>query len=108
MHGRFGNLSIEYLEMCDGKDWIWSQFERDGDAGGFGARWAAFSRASVFPTLALGLDGGRNNPRADTFLDKLETAMATRLALKPEPMVISLAIVVLASKRSSRRFSAHE
>jgi len=94
-HGRFGDLSIEHLEMFDGEDWIWSKFERDGDAGGFGARWAAFSRASVFPTLALGLNGAGNDPRAHAFVDKLETAMAARLALKPEPMVIPLAIVVL-------------
>jgi len=101
-HGRFGNLAIESLDVFDGDDSIWAQFERDGDTGGFGARWAAFVRASVFPTLALGLNGGRNDPRAGAFLDKLETATAARLALKPEPTVIPLAIVVLAKEPFSR------
>jgi hypothetical protein len=57
----------------------------------FGARWAAFSRASVFPTLAEALDGGLDAPRARTFVDKLEATNAARLAEKPEPMVIPLA-----------------
>ena len=34
----------------------------DHDATAFGALWAAFVRASVFPTLATALAGGRNDP----------------------------------------------
>jgi hypothetical protein len=98
--GQFGGLSIERIEVFDGDDWIWLQFERDGDAKAFGARWAAFSRASVFPTLALGLDRGGSDPRARTFMDELEAAMAARLALKPERMVIPLASVMLAKEES--------
>jgi hypothetical protein len=99
-HGSFGGLRIEHIELFDGEDRIWSQFERDGDAGLFGASWAAFSRASVFPTLALSLDGGRGDPRAPMFLDRLEAAMAAQLARKPEPMVIPLILLVLAKEPS--------
>jgi hypothetical protein len=101
LDGHFGDFAIERIEMFDGEDRIWSEFERDGDAGAFGAHWAAFSRASVFPTLALGLDGGLSDPRAQPFLDKMEAAMAARLALKPEPTLIPLAVVVLAKEQSS-------
>jgi hypothetical protein len=93
--GSFGGLCIEHIELFDGDDRIWSQFERDGDAGLFGASWAAFSRASVFPTLARSLDGGRHDPRAHVFLDGLEAAMAAHLARKPEPTAIPLAMLVL-------------
>ena len=56
--GCFAGLSVEQLEVFLGEDRIWTQFQDDGDAQAFGARWAAFSRASVFPTLAAGLTGG--------------------------------------------------
>ncbi len=67
----------------------------DGDAKKFGASWAGFSRASVFPSLALGLERGRQDSRAGVFIEKLEKAMAERLAQKPERMVIPLATVVV-------------
>ncbi|MBV9653062.1 MAG: hypothetical protein JOZ42_00725 [Acetobacteraceae bacterium] len=92
---RFGGLSLERIEMFEGDDRIWSQFERDGDASLFGASWAAFSRASVFPTLALGLADGRNDPRAPVFMDRLEAVMAAQLARKPGPTFIPLAGLVL-------------
>ena len=62
--GCFAGLSIEQLEVFLSEDRIWAEFEDGGDAHAFGARWAAFSRASVFPTLAAGLDSGRVDPRA--------------------------------------------
>jgi hypothetical protein len=90
------------VEVFDGDDRIWRQFERDHDAGEFGAQWAAFSRASVFPTLALGLDGGRSDPRAVTFVEKLQAGLAARLAAAPEPMVIPLASIVLVKDQAAR------
>lgn len=57
--------------------------------------YAAFSHASVFPTLAAELDGGRDDPRAAAFVDRLEAAMTTRLATAPEPMLIPLAKMLL-------------
>lgn len=92
---RFAGLSIEHLDIFEGEDRIWEDFQRDRDAHKFGARWAAFSRASVFPTLAEALDGGVDDRRARAFMDKLEAANTARLAEKPEPMVIPLASMVL-------------
>lgn len=93
--GTFGGLRVVHCEMFDGADGIWARFAEDGDAPAFGARWAAFSRASVFPTLARELDGGEGDVRAAVFRDRLEALMAEDLARAPEPMVIPLALVVL-------------
>nr|WP_244532413.1 class I SAM-dependent methyltransferase [Methylocapsa palsarum] len=93
--GCCGGLAIEHLDVFEGEDLIWRQFEEDRDADAFGARWAAFSRASVFPTLALGLADGAGGARAGVFVEKLEAAMAARLAAAPEPTLIPLARIVL-------------
>ena len=58
-NGRYGGLSVEHVDVFKDDDFIWRQFEQDRDAGQFGARWAAFSRASVFPTLALSFERRR-------------------------------------------------
>lgn len=94
--GRFAELSVEHAEMFSGDDIIWREFERDRDAVKYGARWAAFSRASVFPTLAMGLQVGSDNSRVIDFLDRLEMGMAAELALAPQPLAIPLASIVLA------------
>jgi len=93
--GSFSGLSIEQMELFLGEDRIWAQFEGDADAHAFGARWAAFSRASVFPTLAAGLDGGRDDPRAAMFIDRLEARLTARLAAAPERMLIPLGKMLL-------------
>lgn len=93
--GCFSGLSIEQMEVFPGEDRIWAQFESDGDVQAFGARWAAFSRASVFPTLAACLAGGRNDPRAPMFIDRLEAGLAARLAAAPERMLIPLGKMLL-------------
>jgi S-adenosylmethionine-dependent carboxyl methyltransferase len=100
--GRYKDLSIEHLEVFCGEDRIWAQFETAGDACAFGAQWAAFSRASVFPTLAAALDGGRDDPRSVQFLDRLQADVAERLAAAPERMLIPLAKMVLAKGTASR------
>jgi len=94
--GRFGGLAIEHAEVFLGEDPNWNDYERDGDAHAFGAGWAAFSRASVLPTLALSLDGGPDDPRASLFLDRVEAAMAAQLAARPEKILMPLAAAVLA------------
>jgi hypothetical protein len=93
--GRFADLVIDHAEVFLGQDPIWNDFERDGDVRAFGARWAAFVRASVLPTLALGLDGGGVGTRASRFLDSVEAEMAARLAAAPEKVAIPLGLVVL-------------
>lgn len=97
---RLADLAIEQLDVYCGEDQIWQAFQRDGDATAFGARWAAFSRASVFPTLALGLDGG-NGARTAAFLDRLEAGTATRLADNPEPCNIPLASLVVVKREEN-------
>jgi hypothetical protein len=83
--GRFGGLSVQQADVFLGKDRFWAEFEATGDAYAFGARWAGFSRASVFPTLVAGLDDGREDIRAAIFVDRLEADVAARLAAAPEP-----------------------
>jgi hypothetical protein len=93
--GRFADLAIDHAEVFLGQDLIWDAFERNGDARAFDARWAAFSRASVLPTLARDLDRGGADTRAGEFLDRVEAEMAARLAAAPEKVVIPLGLVVL-------------
>ena len=100
--GRFEDLTIEQLEIFYGEDRIWAQFEANGDAQRFGAQWAAFSRASVFPTLAASLDGGADDPRFAKFIDRLEAGVAARLSVSPEEMKIPLAQILISKANASR------
>jgi SAM dependent carboxyl methyltransferase len=93
--GRLAGLSIAHLQVFHGEDRIWAAYAQSRDATAFGARWAAFSRASVFPTLAAELDGGASDPRAAAFIDRLEAGMAARLAAAPEQAMIPLARMLL-------------
>jgi hypothetical protein len=93
--GRFEKLSLEHVEVFHGEDRIWAQFEADHDAHAFGAQWAAFSRASVFPTLAEALTGAANDPRRAAFMDRLEAGMAARLSSQPQRVSIPLARMVI-------------
>ena len=99
--GRFERLSIEHLEVFNAEDRFWAQYQVDKDATAFGAQWAAFARASVFPTLATALDGGRDDPRSPEFLNRFEAGVAERLAAAPEQMQIPLAHVVLEKRRKT-------
>lgn len=91
---RFEQLAIAHFAIFDGEDRIFEDFRKDGDAKTFAARWAGFTRASTFPTLASSLGGG-GKARAKAFMDRVETAVAARLAKKPEGMRIPLAKLVL-------------
>ncbi|OBK17198.1 SAM-dependent methyltransferase [Mycobacterium asiaticum] len=99
--GWFEGLTIDHLELFGAEDRFWTRYESDSDADAFGAQWAAFARAALFPTLTAGLDGGIEDPRAKDFVGELEASVAERLARAPEPMRIPLAAIVLA-KRDSR------
>jgi S-adenosylmethionine-dependent carboxyl methyltransferase len=94
--GHFAGLGIEHLDVFNGEDRIWLEFERNRDAQTFGAQWAAFSRASVFPTLAAELEGGRTDPRASAFVERMEAGVAQRMAVAPERMQIPLGKMVFA------------
>ena len=93
--GRFAGLTIEELEVFMGEDRIWAGLETSGDADAFGAEWARFSRASVFPSLASALDKGADGGRTAKFFDRLETGLAARLAKAPAEMEIPLAKILL-------------
>ena len=97
---RFEGLTIEHLEVFNADDRFWARFQSDGDAEVFGAQWAAFARAALFPTLVAALDGGVADLRAIEFVEQLEAAMTQRLASAPEPMRIPLASIVLAKRES--------
>lgn len=100
--GRFERLFVEHLEVFNAEDRFWMQYQVDHDATAFGAMWAGFVRASLFPTFATALAGGRADPRSPQFFDRLEAGIAERLAASPEPMHIPLAKVVLTKQRRTR------
>ena len=100
--GRFERLEVEHLEVFDAEDRFWTRFQVDRDAKAFGAQWAAFARASVFPTLVAALEGGRADPRRVEFMNRLEAGVAARMAAEPEEMQIPLAQVVLWKRPKSQ------
>lgn len=93
--GHFVGLRMEHLDVFEAEDRIWAAFEADGDAHAFGATWAAFSRASVFPSMAAALEGGARDPRRPAFMDLLEAGLAARLSRAPSRMRIPLAKLLL-------------
>ncbi|MDG4667493.1 SAM-dependent methyltransferase [Mycobacterium sp. 236(2023)] len=96
--GRFEQLSIDHLEVFDAEDRFWDRYRIDGDARGFGTKWAGFARAAVFPALLPALGGEPS--RATEFFDRLEAGVLERLAAAPERMQIPLAHVVLVKRTS--------
>jgi hypothetical protein len=92
--GTFEKLSSLQLDTFDAADRFWKQFQTDGKATVFGAQWAAFLRAALFPTLAAALTDERAEPTSP-FFDKLEAGIAARLAAAPAPVRIPLAQVVI-------------
>jgi salicylate 1-O-methyltransferase len=96
--GRLEKLEVEHLEVFDAQDRFWGRYQVDGDAGAFGARWAGFARASVFPALSTALVDGTADARTSEFFDRLEACVAERLAAAPEQIPIPQAHVVLAKQ----------
>lgn len=93
--GRFEGLAVDRVDAFDAEDRFWSRYRADHDADAFGAGWAAFARAAIFPTLVTALEGGTAGPRLPGFLDRLEAEVASWLARDPQPIAIPLATVVL-------------
>jgi hypothetical protein len=92
---RFAGFTVDHLDIFLAPDWIWSAYEQERDAALFGARWAAFNRASVYPTLAQALSGEGGEARKIAFFERLEQLTAACLAASPRPAVIPLALMVL-------------
>lgn len=99
--GRFEGLMIDDLQIFNAEDRFWARYQIDDDAESFGAQWAGFARAALFPALARGLDGGASE-RAVEFMAGLESAVAARLSSAPRQMRIPLASVVLVKRGRSR------
>jgi hypothetical protein len=95
--GLFEGLSLETLDLVHEEDRIWTRYEASHDAAAFGAEWAAFSRASVFPTLAAAVAGGTDT-RATQFVERLQTDVAAKLAAAPQPMTIPLAVMAIVKR----------
>lgn len=100
--GRFERLEIEHLQIFDGEDRFFAQYRADKDAKAFGRNWGQFARASVFATMLGALDGGREDPRAGQFADRLEAGIAARMAAAPEQTQIPLAHLVLHKRPKAR------
>jgi hypothetical protein len=100
--GRFEGLTIQHLEMFNAEDRFWARLQIDDDANAFGAQWAAFARAALFPALVSGLNGGGGDPRAAAFVEQLESAVAGRLSGAPQAMRIPIATVVLVKRGRSQ------
>lgn len=94
-NGQFAGLAIEQMDVFVGADPLWDAFQRDGNAQKFGAGWAAFVEASAVPTLALGLVGGKDDPRASAFVTNMAERMAVRFAAEPRPTSLPLARLLL-------------
>lgn len=90
--GRFEGLSIEHFEILEAPDRFWARYRVDGDADAFGAGWAGFARAAIFPTLITALDDA--DGRAAGFVVALEAELTRRLAADPRPNAIPLAKLV--------------
>jgi hypothetical protein len=101
--GSVAGLALERLEICEGEDRIWEDFERTCDADKFGAQWARFLRASVFPSLATALHPAGGAARAENLFNRLEAGTATRLAAAPARMTIPLARMVLVKADATPR-----
>lgn len=99
--GRFEGLSVEHLELFEAEDLFWSRYCADGAAARFGAAWAGFARAAIFPTLTAALNAGPQGPQAAAFVDALESEVAAHLAAAPQRMTVPLAAVVLVKHRKS-------
>jgi len=95
--GSFEGLVLAHFELFDGHDPFWDRLQSGGDARAFGANWAAFSRASVFPTLAAALEEEPDvTARRLRFIDRLEAGVAKRMAAAPERLQVPLALLEIA------------
>ncbi len=92
---RFEGLSIEHLETFDAQDRYFQQFRADKDAPTFGRQWSSFLRAATFSCLIAGLEGGRADPRAGEFSDRLERSVAEQMAAAPQEMHMPMVKLVL-------------
>ena len=97
--GGFRGLRVELAEVFDGEDLIWADFERDRDANAWARRWTAFSRASVFPTLADRIAGPGAPARRAAFAEALAAGMIRKLGVAPRRVNMPLARLLIVRDR---------
>lgn len=91
--GPLDGLALRRTEVFAAEDRIWETFHADGDAAAFGARWTAFCRASVFPTLAAAI---ADPARRAAFFERTAADLVERLAAAPAPANVPLARIEFA------------
>ncbi len=90
--GEFDGLRIGHLEIIQGADPFWGEFEATGDAGKLGSSSADMMKA-VFKPIALSAISKRENREA--LVDELFSRFALRVAANPQRNEHYLAAVVL-------------
>jgi salicylate 1-O-methyltransferase len=88
---RFAGLTIEHLDVFDAEDQYWTRYQKDGNATSFATKWTAFARASVFPALMAALEGGADDARAQSIVERLEKGLRERVAAEPRKVRLPLA-----------------
>jgi long-chain acyl-CoA synthetase len=93
--GQFHGLSVECCELSSLADPGWAAYERNGDQHALAATQAALFRATFAPTLACAFtDPGSSR----AFIDRLESGLKRRMALRPAPLHTYVQAMVLAKR----------
>jgi hypothetical protein len=94
--GRFLNLTVELCESTPQADAAWAQYERDGNAGSFAIKLAAFFRATFLPSLSAALTRADDPEACRAFADRFEAGLRQRLLHEPTPTNPRVDTVVVA------------
>ena len=94
-NGQFQDLIVQDYGQSALPDTAWVDYERHGDAHALAAQHALFFRSVFMPSLALGLDPGRDAGYRRAFAGKLEEGLKRRLTAQPEPVHSLVQTIVL-------------
>jgi SAM dependent carboxyl methyltransferase len=90
--GEFVGLRIEHLEIIQGADPFWGEFEATGNATKLGLSWADMMKAVFRPSVLNAFDARANR---EALADELFSRFASRVAAKPQRHEHYMAAVVL-------------
>lgn len=90
--GRFAELSVEHLEILEGPDPFFDDFQRTGDAGTFGEKWANMARAVIAPIISGVFTRNATDPG---LMDEAFRRFAAGMAANPFRIKHHLALVIL-------------
>lgn len=94
--GRFAGLNVDRLEIFEGPDPFFDDFQRTGDAGAFGERWANMARAVIAPIISGVFARNEIDPR---LMDEVFARFAAAMAAHPFRIAHHLALVILRKDR---------